>query len=71
MNKMNLPAPFGAVTPTPPIVSKTVYNNHIILTTVQMVRSSLVKLYSECLETSQIQSMSYWHCMYHIKIRGI
>jgi hypothetical protein len=37
MNKMNLPAPFGAVTPTPPIVSKTVYNNHIILTTVQMV----------------------------------
>lgn len=32
MNKMNLPAPFGAVTPTPPIVSNTVYNNHIILT---------------------------------------
>jgi hypothetical protein len=27
MNKMNLPAPFGAVTPTPPIVSKTVYTD--------------------------------------------
>lgn len=36
MNKMNLPAPFGAVTPTPPIVSNTVYNNHIILTMISL-----------------------------------